>query len=184
MLRIAQRSALWSGNPKALNVAMVKMPAAEEFCTREPHFEGEEVFGSQKHKADIPLGSEYESHELDRVNFFHPQFRTRSTAAAVINCSLNDIPEEPSTDLQEHPIPNVNSKTTHVTAIHETTWKETEGTLLGCRRLQLRLVLPNKPLRRRTARRRSCKATRPRKPPHILVSCTNTSCKDDIMLNR
>jgi hypothetical protein len=60
------------------------------------------------------------------VNFFHPQFRTRSTAAAVINCSLNDIPEEPSTDLQEHPIPNVNSKTTHVTAIHETAWKETE----------------------------------------------------------
>jgi hypothetical protein len=55
MLRIAQHSALRSGNPKALNVAKAKMPGTKEFCTREPHFEGEEVFGSQKHKADISL---------------------------------------------------------------------------------------------------------------------------------
>jgi hypothetical protein len=46
MLRVAQRSALGSGNPKALNVAMAKMPGTEEICTQEPHFEGEEVFGS------------------------------------------------------------------------------------------------------------------------------------------
>jgi hypothetical protein len=32
--------------PKALNVTMAKMLGAKEFCTREPHFEGEEVFGS------------------------------------------------------------------------------------------------------------------------------------------
>jgi hypothetical protein len=38
---------------------------AEEFCTWEPHFEGEEVFDSQKCKADIPLGSEHESHRPD-----------------------------------------------------------------------------------------------------------------------
>jgi hypothetical protein len=66
MLRVVQRSALRSGNPKALNVATAKMHGAKEFCTREPHFEGEEVFGSQKHKVDnIPLGSKYESHMLD-----------------------------------------------------------------------------------------------------------------------
>jgi hypothetical protein len=46
MLRVAQRSALRSGNSKALNVTMTKMPGAKEFCTREPYFEGEEVFGS------------------------------------------------------------------------------------------------------------------------------------------
>jgi hypothetical protein len=126
MLRVAQRSALRSGNPKALNVAMAKMPGAEEFCTREPHFEGEEVFGSQKRKADIPLGSEHESHRPDRVNFSRPRVRTRSTVAAGASCSLSDIPEEPSSDLQEHPIPNVNGMTTHVTAIHETACKETE----------------------------------------------------------
>jgi hypothetical protein len=126
MLRVTQRSALRSRNPKALNVTTAKMPGAKEFCTREPHFEGEEVFGSQKRKADIPLGSEHESHRPDRVNFFCLQVRTRSTAAAGASCSLSDIPEEPSSDLQEHPIPNVNSKTTHVTAIYETACKETE----------------------------------------------------------
>jgi hypothetical protein len=57
MLQVPQRSALRSGNPKALNVATAKMAGIEEFCTREPHFEGEEVFGSQKRKAYIPLGS-------------------------------------------------------------------------------------------------------------------------------
>jgi hypothetical protein len=126
MLRVAQHSALRSENPKALNMAMTKMLGAEEFCTREPHFEGKEVFGSQKCKADIPLGSEHESFRPDRVNFFHPRVRTRSTAAAGASCSLSDILEEPSTDLQEHPIPIVNSRTTHVTAIQETTYKEAE----------------------------------------------------------
>jgi hypothetical protein len=126
MLWVAQRSVLRSGNLKALNVAMAKMPGAEEFCSREPPFEGEEVFGSQKRKADIPLGSEHESHRPDRVNFSRPRVRTRSTVATGASCSLSGIPEEPSTDLQEHPIPNVNSRTTHVTAIHETACKETE----------------------------------------------------------
>jgi hypothetical protein len=61
-----------------------------------------------------------------RVNFSRPQIRTRSTAAAGASCSLSDILEEPSTDLQEHPIPNVNSKTIHMTAIHETACTEIE----------------------------------------------------------
>jgi hypothetical protein len=39
---------------------------------------------------------------------------------------LNDIPEEPSPDLQEHPIPLVNRRTTHVIAKQETTYKEIE----------------------------------------------------------
>ena len=33
MLQVVQRSALLSGNPKALNIALAKMPGAEEFCT-------------------------------------------------------------------------------------------------------------------------------------------------------
>jgi hypothetical protein len=55
MLRIVQRLAQRFGNPKALNVTMAKMPGAKEFCTWEPYFEGEEVFGSQKCKVDISL---------------------------------------------------------------------------------------------------------------------------------
>jgi hypothetical protein len=65
MLPVAQRLALRSGNPKALNVAIAKMPGTEEFCTQEPYFEGEEVFGSQKRKADILLGSKHKSHRPD-----------------------------------------------------------------------------------------------------------------------
>jgi hypothetical protein len=102
------------------------MPGAEKFCTRKPHFEDEKVFGSQKCKADIPLGSEHESHKPDRVNFSCPRVRTRSTAAAGTSCSLSNVPKEPSPDLQGHPIPNVNRRTTHVTAIQETACKETE----------------------------------------------------------
>jgi hypothetical protein len=82
-----------------MNVAMAKMPGAEEFCTREPHFEGEEVFGSQKRKVDIPLGSEYKSHRLNRVNFSCLQVRTRSTGVGGVSCNLNDILEKPSPDL-------------------------------------------------------------------------------------
>jgi hypothetical protein len=43
---------------------MAKMPGVEEFCTQEPYFEVEEVFGSQKHKVDISFRSEHESHKL------------------------------------------------------------------------------------------------------------------------
>jgi hypothetical protein len=46
MLHVAQRSAQRSGNPKVLNAVVAKIPGAAEFCTREPYFEGEEVFGS------------------------------------------------------------------------------------------------------------------------------------------
>jgi hypothetical protein len=105
---------------------MAKMPGVEEFCTREPHFEGEEVFGSQKRKADIPLESEYESHRPNQVNFSHLRVKTRSTGAGGASCSLNDILKELSPDLQEHPIPIDNSGATHVTTIQETAYKETE----------------------------------------------------------
>jgi hypothetical protein len=72
MLWVAQHLAQQSGNPKALNVAMAKMLGTEEFCTQEPYFEGEEVFGSQKLKADISLGSEHKSHRPDKVSFSYP----------------------------------------------------------------------------------------------------------------
>jgi hypothetical protein len=134
MLRVAQRSAQRSGNPKVLNVAIAKMPRAAELCTREPHFEGEEVFGSQKRKADISLGSKHKSHRLDKINFSHPRIQTRSSTAKEANCSLNIIPEELSPDLQDGQtiapdtpiklVPPIDiSRTTHAT-IQETRCNE------------------------------------------------------------
>jgi hypothetical protein len=66
-LRAAQRTAERTGDPKVLNVAMAKLPGAELFCTRAPHMVGEEVFGSQKRKADVPPGFEGESHRPDKL---------------------------------------------------------------------------------------------------------------------
>jgi hypothetical protein len=80
---------------------MAKMSEVEKFSTPEPHLESEEVFVSQKRKADIPLGFEHESHRHDRVNFSRPRVNTMSTRARGGNCNLNDSSEELSTDMEE-----------------------------------------------------------------------------------
>jgi hypothetical protein len=111
---------------------MAKLLGAELFCTREPHLASEEVFGSQKRKADIPLGFEGKSHRPDKVNFSRPQIATKSMRANHANCSLPDVVEELSPELQEDQAPN-NLGTAgdvgrpgHVTALYETACKETE----------------------------------------------------------
>jgi hypothetical protein len=72
-----------------------------------------------------------------KVNFSHPQVRTRSSRAKEASCSLNIIPEELSPDLQdgqtiapEAPIelatPIDISRVPHVTAIQETRCDESQ----------------------------------------------------------
>jgi hypothetical protein len=131
-LRAAQRTVEQTRDPKVLNIVMAKLLGAELFCTREPHMAGEEVFGSQKRKADVPLGFEGESHRPDKVNFSRPRMATRSNRANHASCSLPNVVEELSPELQEDQAPN-NLGTTvyvgklgHVTTIYETTCKETE----------------------------------------------------------
>ena len=58
LLRVAQRSAHCTDNPKALADAISNIRGVQDLVTREPYLEGEEVFGSQKRKADMPLGYE------------------------------------------------------------------------------------------------------------------------------
>ncbi len=91
-LRNAHRRARVSGDPRVLKEAMLDMPGADEFCTRDPHLEGEEVFGSAKRKLDLPHGAEGESHRPDTVNFSHPRASKRVTRAQFT--SLPIIPEE------------------------------------------------------------------------------------------
>jgi hypothetical protein len=93
---------------------------------------GEEVFGSHKRKADVPLDFEGESHRPDKVNFSRPRIATRSSRANHVSCSLPSVVEEVSPELQEDQAHN-NLGTAgdvgrpgHVTAIHETACKETE----------------------------------------------------------
>jgi hypothetical protein len=131
-LRVAQRIAEQTGDPKVLNVAMAKLPGAELFCTRAPYMAGEEVFGSQKRKADVLLGFEGKSHRPDKVNFSRPRIATRLSRANHASCSLPNVVEEVSPELQEDQAPN-NLGTAgdverpgHVTAVYETACKEME----------------------------------------------------------
>jgi hypothetical protein len=97
-LRAAQRIAERTGDPK---VAMAKLPGAEFFCTCAPHMAGEEVFGSQKRKADVPLGFESKSHRPYKINFFRPRIATRSSRANHASCSLPDVVKEVSPKLRK-----------------------------------------------------------------------------------
>ena len=78
---------------------MAKLPRAELFCTRMPHMASEEVFGSQKQKADVPLGFEGESHRPDKINFSRPHIATKSSRGKHASCSLPDVVEELSPEL-------------------------------------------------------------------------------------
>jgi hypothetical protein len=78
---------------------MAKLLGVELFYTCEPHLAGEEVFGSQKRKADVPLGFESESHRPNKVNFSCPRIATRSSRANHASCSLPNMVEELSPEL-------------------------------------------------------------------------------------
>ena len=128
----AQRRAERTGDPKVLNVAIANLPGAEVFCTRNLHLASEEVFGSRKRKADVPLGYEGESHRPDKVNFSRPRIATQSTRANHASCSLPNVVEELSPELQKDQAPNNEGITSdvgradHMFAVHETSCKETE----------------------------------------------------------
>ena len=85
-LRWAQRRAERTGDPTVLQRAFLDMPSAEDFCTREPHLEGAEVFGLQKRKPDTPIGADSETHRPNTINFSCPRLGkkvTRSGAATL-----------------------------------------------------------------------------------------------------
>ena len=132
LLRVAQRTTVRSGNPRALHVALSRMPGAKEFCSRETHFEGEEVFGSMKRRLDLPPGSEYDSHRPDKVNFSRPRVELRSSKTYSSAQACKDDPLEPSdADIQllrteKEVTPRVVPKVTHVTAVQETACDETQ----------------------------------------------------------
>ena len=99
-LRVAQCSAQMSSNPNRFKAVMEMMSGAREFCTHEPHLEGEEVFGSIKQKFDLPLGSEYNSYKPDKLNFSHLLIKRRLTKVHINSGTFNDNCEESTTIVQ------------------------------------------------------------------------------------
>lgn len=86
-LKSAQKSAERTGNSKSLHKALSRLRGVEEFCIGTPHFKGEEVLLSLKIKVDIPLGLEFESNRLDKINISQLRIQTRSTRS--INDNIN-----------------------------------------------------------------------------------------------
>jgi hypothetical protein len=136
LLRVAQRYAERTGNPKGLNDAMATVPGVGEYCTREPHFEGEEVFGSHGRMPNLPPGSQHDSHRPDKVNFSRPRVGTKSTQASASPIPLGTTSEEslPHTREEEPKFPvsrspvNVSTgvEASRVTSIEETFCDESQ----------------------------------------------------------
>jgi hypothetical protein len=119
-LRTAQRRAHRTGDPTTLNAAVLNMPGAEDFCTRDAHLEGAEVFGSRKRKPDLPLGAEEETHRPDTVNFSRPRVGRRVTRARAQN--LSTIHEEVHVEVERpaQPPASTGIDIGRVTAVEET----------------------------------------------------------------
>ena len=116
--RSAQRRAQRTGDPGVIQLALLGMPKADEFCTRDPHHKGAEVFGSQKRKPDTPIGADKDSHRPDTVNFLQPRppkWVTRSHAT-----TLPTIVEEVDGSAEQlHALPPFRIDIRHVTAVQE-----------------------------------------------------------------
>ena len=127
LLRVAQRSTHRTSNPKVLADAISNIQGVQDFVTREPHLKGEEVFGSQKWKADMPLGCKHDSDRPDKVNFSRPRVRIRfavaSTSTPATAAIQEGIPFPPGTDdmetmpSEEHDKHPWNHHPMHVTGI-------------------------------------------------------------------
>ena len=130
-LRRAQRSAAKTGNSKPLHEAILKMPGANEWCTRTPHFEGEEVFVSLKRKANTAFGDERESHKPDKINISRPRIPTRSSHLESARPATMVVVESPTTSEQEehllppHQSPQQDDRY-HVTVVEETACNPSE----------------------------------------------------------
>ena len=84
------RQAQQSGRLDKLVDAMETMPEGKEWCTRTLHFEGDEVFGSTARQLNLPLGSQFDSHRPDKMNFSRPRVQ-RTTRAGRRDCAPTAI---------------------------------------------------------------------------------------------
>ena len=122
-LRSAQRRAHRTGDPGVIQSALLGMPRADDFCTRDPHHEGTEVFGSQKRKPDTPIRADDETHRPDTISFSKPPPLKRVTRARA--ATLPTIPEEVEPCMERiQPLPPVGTDIRRITAVLESTVNE------------------------------------------------------------
>ena len=115
-LRSAQCRAHRIGDPGVNLSALLGMPGADDFCTRDPHHEGAEVFGSQKRKLDILIGADNETHRPDTISFSRPHPLKRVTRART--ATLPTIAKEVKPCIEQiQPLPPVGTDIRRITAV-------------------------------------------------------------------
>ena len=122
-LRSAQRRAHRIGDPGITQSALLGMPGADDFCIRDPHHEGAEVFGSQKRKPDISIGVDDETHRPNTISFSrsHPLKRVTRARAATLSTIAEEV--EPCTE-QIQALPPIGTDIRRITAVQESTGNE------------------------------------------------------------
>ena len=117
-LRSAQRQVQRVGDPSIIQPALFDMPGANEFCTRDSHHEGAEVFGSQKRKPHTPIEADDKTHRRDTINFSwpHPLKRVTRACVAILPTIVKEV--ETSTE-QVQPSPPVGTNVRRITAVQE-----------------------------------------------------------------
>ena len=128
-LRTAQRIAQRSGNSKDLHAALANMPGADDFCIRDPHLEGEEVFISLKQKSALPSGSEFDSHRPDKISISRPRGKAHRLNPKIVDLTAEDPPSEFELRPGEGTSPPLESPLTlsptkHVKSVQETACDE------------------------------------------------------------
>ena len=124
-LRQAQRS----GRLDKLFDTMETMPEGKEWCTRTPYFEGNKVFGSTARQLNLPLGSQFDSHRPDKMNFSRPRVQRttregrRDCAPAAIDLSSPSSPTSSDGIRILSPPPSASTvvgvQVKHVTSVEE-----------------------------------------------------------------
>ena len=95
------------------------MLGTNEFCTRDPHHEGAEVFSSQKRKPDTSIEADEKTHKPNTINFSWPHSVKKVTKARI--ATLPTIVEEVETSTEEvQPLPPLaGTDVRHITTVQE-----------------------------------------------------------------
>ena len=72
-----------AGNSRRMVKLLDHVAVEAGLNTRVPHLEGETIFGSAKHKLDLPPGDDNDSHRHDRVNYSIPNLDKRVSPSHV-----------------------------------------------------------------------------------------------------
>lgn len=97
------RRAQRTRDPAALQSVLLNFEGRDELCTRSPHLEGAQVFGSENSSSSSPLELMMKTHRLDTLNFSCPDDTQRTTISHA--SPLPTIVEESSSSVLEVPPP-------------------------------------------------------------------------------